>query len=193
MKSQNTTPRLFRGIRTVEDLKGRCIVDDFTECWHWQGAMHMDGTGKRSPAAHIWDSVRQEARTMTGPLFVLEVAGRRGLGVKMGWRTCQCNDCVNPEHVAGGTRKDWGRWVAATGTWKNNPARAVANRRAARERSPLSPEIVAEIRASDLTGRELAVRHGLKVRHVSHIRCGTTWKDAVLPGASVFTLGARNA
>lgn len=181
----------FRGIRTVDDLKDRCILDDFTGCWHWQGAMRVDRHGKKSPAAYVWDSVRGEARTMTGPLFVLEVAGRRVLGVKMGWRMCLCDDCVNPEHVAGGTRKDFGRWVKSVGAWRNNPARAVANRRSARERSPITPEIVAEIRASSLTGRELAAKHGLKVRHVSHIRCGTTWKDAVLPGASVFTLGAR--
>lgn len=183
-------PRAVR-ITNVDELKDRCIIDDFTGCWHWQGAMNTDRNGVRTPQMHVFDSTRGYCRTVTGPLAVLEVAGRRGIGVRMGWRTCRCDDCVNPEHIMGGTRKDWGRWIASHGLWKNVAARVVATRESARARSPVTPEIVAEIRSSPLTGRELSKKLGLKVRHISHIRTKSTWKDSVVPGASVFTLGAR--
>lgn len=181
----------FRGIKDADDLLGRCIVDEITECWHWQGAMRVDGNGKRSPAMYVWDSQRQMYRTITGPLAVLEVTERRVLGVAMGWRTCQCDDCVNPAHVMGGTRKDFGRWLAGHGLWKNQPARVVANRTSARRRGDLTPELAERIRSSPLTGREEAAALGISPQQVSKVRTGTSWANPVVPGASVFTLGAR--
>lgn len=182
----------FRGVKSADDIKGRCIVDDFTDCWHWQGAMRQDRHGKRTPAMYVWDSVKRQYRTVTGPLAVLDVVGRRGPGVKMGWRTCLCDDCVNPAHIAGGTRKDFGRWIRGAEIWRGVPARIVASRGTARSRSRITPEIVERVKASP-TGRAAAVALGITESHASKIRLGQIWSTEAAPGASVFTLGAWNA
>jgi hypothetical protein len=181
----------FRGIASAVDLQGRCIVDDFTECWHWQGAMRSDKRGLLLPAMWVFDSQKGKYRTMTGPLAVLEIVGRRGLGVRTAWRTCGCGDCVNPQHILGGTKADWGRWIRTTGAWKNVPARVVANRRSARARSETGREIVAAVCSSPLNGRQAAAEFGISPQQVSKYRTGRSWVDPVVAGASVFSLGAR--
>lgn len=186
-----TPPARRRGISTSQDLMERCIVDDFTGCWHWQGAMRTDRNGQRTPAIWVFDTVKDKFRTMTGPIAVLELTQRRLIGVKMAWRTCRCDDCVNPEHVAGGTRKDWGRWLRATGVWKNVPARIVANRKSSRARTDTTRELVQAVRESPLNGLQAAAEFGLKAKHVSQIRTRKVWADRVAAGASVFSLGAR--
>lgn len=177
-------------MKTIEDVRQRCRIDEETGCWHWGGEMKSGKAGSRVPAIYLFDSLRQKHRVMSGPLAILELTGRRSTAKTMGWRGCLCDDCLNPKHVMGGTRVEFGSFVRAAGLFKNNPARFAANRKSARERSPMTPELAAEIRGSTLTGRELAAKHGLKVRHVSSIRTGARWKNEVLPGASVFTLGA---
>lgn len=178
-------------MKTIDDVMGRCRIDEETGCWHWGGEIKTDARGVRMPTLWVFDSLQQRMRAMSGPTAVLELTGRRLTAQTIGWRACLCDDCLNPSHVMGGTRREFGSFVRAMGLFKNRPARVAANRKSARARSVVTPEIVADIRSSHLTGRELAAKHGLKVRHVSHIRTGTTWKDRVLPGASVFTLGAR--
>lgn len=191
MKPQAITPRHFRGITTVEDLKARCIVDDFTGCWHFQGAMREDRNGNRTPAVWIFDSIRNKFRTMTGPMAVVEIEGKRTPQMTIAWRDCRCDDCLNPAHIRAGTRADFGLWVRLYGHWRNNPARVAANRRSARERSENTPEKIAAVRASPLNGRQAAVAFEMSTQLVSKVRNGKAWSDHALPGASVFTLGAR--
>lgn len=191
MQRKSITPRHFRGISTEEDLQARCLMDDFTGCWHWQGAMREDRNGTKTPAIWVFDTQQKKFRTMTGPMAVLEIVGRRAAGVKMAWRTCRCEDCLNPAHIAGGTRADWGLWMRANGFWKNVPARVAANRKSARARSENTPERIAEVRSSPLNGREASAAFGMSTQLVSKIRNRKCWADNVVPGASVFTLGAR--
>jgi hypothetical protein len=181
-----------RGISSMEDVRQRCRIDDETGCWHWSGAANTSAYGGRTPTLWVFDSLRGEFRAMTGPIAVLELTGRRSvLGVKMGWRTCQCGDCLNPDHIMGGSKKDHGRWLAANDLLKGNPARIAANRRSGRARSVADEGIVALVRSSTKSGVELAAELGIAPQRISAIRTGRTWNDRPVAGASVFTLGAR--
>jgi hypothetical protein len=191
MQPKDITARHFRGINTVEDLKARCLIDDFTGCWHWQGAMRTDRYGKRTPALWIFDTRKGKFRTMTGPMAVLELEGARKPRFTIGWRMCRCDACLNPAHILGGTRAEFGAWMRLHGHWKNVPARVAANRRAARERAFLTPEIAERIRTSPLNGLEAAAEFGVSPQQVSKVRTGRSWANTVVAGASVFTLGAR--
>lgn len=182
----------FSGITTAEDLKGRCIVDDFTGCWHWQGATSTDKRGRKCQRVWVYDSLQGRFRTMSGPMAVLEIEGTRTPETEMGWRVCECQDCMNPAHVKGGTKADWGLWLRMYGKRKGKPRIVAANRKNVRSRAIINPQKAAEIRASDRPADELAAKYGLKnPRYISEIRLGRRWVDPVLPGASVFTLGAR--
>src|SRR5205809_56761 len=101
----------FSGITTVEDLRLRCIVDEITGCWLWKGATSHDKRGKPMQRLWVFDAAADKFRTMSGPMAVLELSNRRGAGVKLGWRTCACETCMNPAHIVGGTRAQWGAWV----------------------------------------------------------------------------------
>lgn len=190
MKQRGITARHFRGLTTVEDVKERCIVDDFTECWHWRGGARADKNGRRIPQLWVFDSVRGVFRCMSGPLAILELEGTRKPEMERGWRTCQCADCLNPKHIIGGTVKEWGNWLRAKRLWKDQPKRIAAGRRVKRSKSEITPEIVAAVKAAP-TGRAAAAALGITESHASKIRCGRIWADGIVPGASVFTLGAR--
>lgn len=193
-RKQQFTEGQARGIHSIADVKDRCVIDDETGCWHWRGAVNKNPkTGKRTPMLWMFDPQANRVRAMTGPLAVLELVGRRTLSTNRGWRTCLCDDCMNPGHIAGGTNKDFGRWVRGNDLWKNDPKRIATQRRTGRARSILTAEIVRTIRSSPLNGRQLAAQFGLQEQLVSKVRCHRTWPGTVAPGASVFTLGARNA
>jgi len=183
------TRRSFSGITTVEDLMGRCVVDEFTGCWHWRGASSLDRNGVKLQRLWVFDTQRGGFRVMSGPYAVLELSGKRKPSMTMGWRTCTSDDCMNPAHVQGGTRADWGHWLSERGAWRGLPSKVAANRRANRARSVLTAQKVAEIRASDLPRKELAAAHGISYSHLCAVKSGKKWADAVVPGASVFTLG----
>jgi len=196
-KKPKITPRHFRGITTVEDLKARCLVDDFTGCWHWRGATSLDKHGRKLQRLWIYDSVQGRFRTFSGPLAVLELEGTRTAETEMGWRAgCNCDDCMNPAHIMGGTRKEWGRWVRHHGAWRGLPTKVAAQRRAVRGRATtmLDQQKANEIRVRAEAGEDkkaLAAEYGLKNwRYIHQIASGVRWANPVVPGASVFTLGA---
>lgn len=190
MRKKDITARHFRGITTVEDVKGRCVVDEMTGCWHWKGSFHKDPKGNRTPMLWVFDSPRGKFRNMSGPIAVLEISGKRTPEIEMGWRDCRCDDCLNPAHIRGGTRTDFGLWIRMYGLWKNNPARAAAGRRAARARTEITPEIIERVKAAPTTS-EAARQEGITQSHASKIRRGRIWASGAVPGSSVFNLGAR--
>jgi hypothetical protein len=179
----------FSGITTAEDLKSRCRINELTDCWHWRGASSTDKAGRKCQRVWVYDSVRGEFRTMSGPMAVLEVTGRRTANTEMGWRRCRCEDCMNPQHVDGGTRRQWGNWVRNTGAWKNCSAHAVSIIKARESRMKLTQQIVDEMRASGRSAVALAAEHGIAENYARDVLAYRAWNTSpLLPGASVFSL-----
>lgn len=167
------------GIRTVEDLRQRCRVDDDTGCWHWGLSKGDDG--------RIWCHFRHDGKQIktTGRRAALLLAGKTiaPKHVVFPTRACTSDDCVNPEHCRSSTRANHGQYMRATGRAKT-PAKSASARALAHARRKLTWDQVHEIRASDETQAALALRFGVSQFCIWSIVSGRSWKQ---PASSVFT------
>lgn len=160
------------GIRTVDDLRRRCRVDE--DCWHWHGAVDKKGTPKTwFPPFLITSTI--------GPVIAYLRTGIRPK--KAVWlRSCSSPDCVNPEHWSKASHS-----IATRRHPRRNPVLHTINvamgRRAS---SKLSEADVAGIRDSTDLADDCAARHGISRSSVYRIRRGQSWKPLVMPTNSVF-------
>lgn len=174
----------FAGANPVLDrIRDRCVIDSETHCWKWSGAMSRCGRGKVGIPT-IWHN----ERTVSALRVVYEAAGRRLGSGSIVWRTCNCAECVNPDHLLAGTRATWGAWRARNGFAAMTPDQRAANTARARSKSTvvLSPERASYIRSSESTGRALAAELGVSASTVSRVRRGEAWQEHS-QAASVFS------
>lgn len=178
-----------RGIYCIDDLMGRCRVDDITGCWEWTGCYsgRNDGSAKAIVPATYVPALKRTTTCMRAAAFF---TGREVRDDQIAWATCANRKCCNPDHIRVDSRMAWGKWVTAQKLIKDSPARSRASMARHRRDAPHMPALAAEIRASHETGRELAKRHGMSASAISRIRLGKTWRGTVV-GASVFSLGPR--
>jgi hypothetical protein len=165
-----------KGIRTIDDIKTRCWVDDDTGCWHWRGA--MSGRGKY-PA--MWLADPQKRVTMPTAVCYVLTGEMPAKGVV--WHSnCGNVACGNPEHRCEGT--DSSKMLAAKIT--RSPlvrARMSAGRS---KNSTLTLDALAEIRASSDILRVIAQRHGISIAWASRIRLNQVRLPRAAAGNSVF-------
>lgn len=176
------------GIKTLEDLRERCVVDDFTGCWTFQ-VQHRPAR-RGDWGCNVWLSDQQRSETLQRAGWLL--AGRpmgKGRGWVV-WRTCTNLLCCNPAHLRAGPREQMGQWQEQKGTLRGDPKRAAINRRIKIEsgQSKLTHELADWIRESAQTG--LAIAHALDVSRtcVSRVRMGQTYVRT-MPASSVFSWG----
>jgi len=112
------------GINSIEDLKGRCVVDDLTGHWHWKGAFTYTG---HSVVASVWSPALQRTVSMAKAIGLL--MGEPIPEGKLWYRKCGCGDCANPAHYRIGTRQELGRLARPSNTPLHN-AKISAYRRA---------------------------------------------------------------
>lgn len=173
------------GIRTVEDLRQRCRIDEETGCWVWSMAARKY-EGKREPETAVW--LAEPRKAVNGKKAAALLSGRTFRKGQLAYGTC-CNwQCVNPDHVKVGTPKQRGAFVASRGHLKGCPTRAVKNKQAGRVRSRVTMELAEWIRESPQTGRDVACTMGLAESVISRIRRGQSWTASPkLAAASVFS------
>jgi len=163
----------------IEKIKGRCRIDDLTDCWIWTGSTSSSNGGKtRQPRMHSVDYTADP----TGGVKVVQTGNRAAWHAHTGTpiapghrvykRNCINGLCVNPEHLACGTSTQWGAQVAQHGHWRDQPARIAANRATGRARSVVTPSMVRDIQSSAETGLALAARLGIGTSVVSRARRG---------------------
>lgn len=173
------------GIRTVEDLRLRCRVDEDTGCWHW-GLSISQG----APKVHLVTPDTGVYRIMRGrraALYLQRGHDLRPQRYAFARPSCTSIDCVNPEHCRSGSRAQHGAWLRASGRVKDLPTKAAAARRGWDKRGrKITPEQAAEIRISDESAYAIAARLGLSHYAVWSVRAGHTHKPAA-PGRDVFT------
>lgn len=176
LPSSSTAPSRKRqdGIRTLQGIKDRCRVDDITGCWLWADAKHKGTAVVWMPGIGVL--------SMTAALQALQ-HGTRPTGKRMLVPTCGNSSCGNPEHRRWGTRSDLFALVMGRKT-PDQLARCTAARRAVS--TVCTPELAAEIRASDEPVADIAKRIGVHVTHVYRIKRGEAWAPAA-NGASVFS------
>lgn len=186
-------------MRTLDEVRARCEVEEITGCWVWTGARSSDipriyapdlyATEQRLNAALAiaFQSPRPRAKIIAALVQAMDPVmeaqtGRRatwqmahGKGVKDGlivYNTCRNEQCVNPSHARCGTGAEWGRFTTKTGKHKGQLARILANRRIALARTTVKPEHVQEILLSPETGLAIGARLGYSRTIVSKYRAG---------------------
>lgn len=155
---------------TLDDIKARCYIND-EGCWEWRGAL----TEGRWPRVHAPDHTKEGSpkTTQTGRRAVWHLA--TGKPIPKGWRvygTCDCDTCLNFDHMACGTTAKVGQHSVKTGRFKNSAARIAANRRTGRLRALLTPEQIQEIQASSEFNKTLAARLGVSHQTISRAKQG---------------------
>lgn len=163
------------GIRTVDDLKDRCWIDEITECWHWREGRDT----ARVPKAWLPAAKRVVSLgTVIGWLAKGEIPPKGRF-----WHVhCETANCCNPGHRREGGRSEQMRAakIKRTGV---TVARIRETKRAA---SDLSQESAEQIRASSETLGVLAQRFGISVSYAGRVRSGECRSSAGLMTSSVF-------
>lgn len=173
MKAANTG-----GIRTLQDLLGRCRLDEETGCMIIEAC-------RRKGTYTVW--LPELGIPVALPKALKHLIGKPLQPGQRWVPRCGHTGCCNPAHRFVGTRADLMRILRPTLDPLHRARIAEAHR--AREGSLYSPELRDEIIASDESLQQIAARTGLHATHVSRIRRGEAWRQAA-PAASVFNLGA---
>lgn len=159
------------GIRTLEDIRLRCYVDERTGCWHWR--MHFS----RGRSCCAW-TVAGIVHKGTATRAAWELSGRN---VEPGWvvarrrAVCDSPDCCNPEHLRAGPKSK----VQPKLTPEQRTAHRIGVTRVSRARSKLGMAAALQIRLSDATCHVEAAKWGIAPTTVSAIRRGEIWRDGV--------------
>lgn len=151
---------------TIEAIHAKCIEEG--DCWIWQGATDgRDTPVMRLPGSRKLVAVRR---------FILEMDGRK-LGALRATNTCDVRLCVNPEHAIGWKSSKLIKRAAEASGYARQPSRNAKIAEKKRKASPLTPELVQEIRSSPESGHAIAARLGLAQSSIQAIRAYETWKD----------------
>jgi len=179
----------LRGVRSVEDVRLRCHCADVTGCWNWRGAYTQSRESGKVAAPCTWFPQEERIVTTMRAVWVLT----RGAAPPLVWRECMNTECVNPKHLLGGTRAQWGAWQKKIGHLRGDPRRAATCFRVALAcgRTRVTPEIAAWVRESEQTGVEVAHAIGETPKVVSRIRRRHTFSPKV--GASSVWAWAGSA
>ena len=153
------------GIRTIEDLKDRCTVDEDTGCWEWAGAL----TATNRPS--MWIPAIGRVGSVGTLLSMIKTGSRPPKG-KCWVPTCLNTLCVSEAHRKLGTFSELQK-VTRPKLTALHKARIAQGRRKASKVT--SPEAAEDIRTSEETLAVLSLRHGMSPSMVSKIRRQEAW------------------
>lgn len=165
------------GIRTAEDLRERCWVDEDTGCWLWRLARD---SRNNQPILRI------PAIGRCGSLGAFTSLLRTGKLPRPGrpWHpTCSTPHCANPDHRKEGTRKSQMLRVGHRHTAEARLKMSVK----ARGYGRLTEEDRAEILGCALSLKEIADKYGISESYASELRSGRARRRCPLPASSVFS------
>jgi hypothetical protein len=173
--SDTAKPR-HGGVRTIDDLKDRCVVDDITGCWLWRAARDSNGVPSLQypPLGRVVSLGVAIGHLRTGALSASGVV----------WHcTCETRQCANPDHRKAGTRSTQ---MLAAGI-KRSPqtrARITAGKRLT---AKVSEADATEIRGSDMKLTEIMERYSITKGYACEIRSGKRRAPLAAPGSSAFS------
>lgn len=148
-------------MRTLEDLRDRCVIKHGEECWHIRTArgrppqprkvlkLWLPGYGAISATRVAWVLSGRELRP----------------GVTIG-RTCAHSDCVRPEHLAEMTRRQIGARIVQLGRHRT-AAKLAALRKLADMRRAVPTWALESLLEPGVTRAALAARFGCSVGCIS--------------------------
>lgn len=181
------------GVRTLEDLKMRCRIDELTGCWIWGGG-HGGRTGNVPTVALAAGAVCEGRVTMSARRAAWLLSGREIEPGRLVYRrfTCQSPSCCNVDHLACGGVKLKCRAAGKRGAF-STPERLLQLRKIGPVHTPETVASIADaVHVRGLTCDAAAAEFGVDKGTVKRIRRGEHrhQRAQVLRGASVFNMGA---
>lgn len=168
------------GIRSIEDVRARCRVDEDSGCWVWAMAYSKSGSScSRVPVAAC-AALGKKSASVYRTVWQL-ATGRAPIARYVVWPRCRIEGCVNLEHLRHTGRKELER-ASPKASWVEQSIRAT---RGARTRSKLTMADIAAMRASGLSPREVAQRWPMSYSQSWRILTGRAWGP--LRGSTVFS------
>lgn len=169
-------------IRSVADVRLRCVLDAETGCWHLRTAH-----GKPQPTGRVQRIWLYGVGCMSATRAVWQLA--HGYAVPRGRRAvrmCESYDCANPEHIRALSHADAQRRIVGK-LHEMTPRRRANLERLQRAKRKFTREQVLEARLGREPAAALARKWGCSATSVTAIRRGLTYRD---PVASVWELAA---
>jgi hypothetical protein len=186
------------GVRTLQDIKDRCVVDSETGCWNWSLAMSNGGkfgsscTPRVAVPAGILD---QKQKCCSAARAAWLFSGKSLAPKQIVWRKCLNDKCCAPHHLIAGTKSEEGAWMAKNGHRRGNPQRAAVNMKNAMKMAT-PPHVVQRVEAMFETGmlqKDVQSATGLRPETLRMIRLGqhvnSSSRQPLIAQASVFALG----
>lgn len=190
----NPKRRRHDGVRTLEDIRLRCVIDDIRGCWIW-GAAVDNG----SPRVWLPDAAGplRAGTTTTAARAAWVLSGRPLQPNHLVIRTCTEGRCCRPDHGIAGTRVQLGQVLHTSGHLRGRPERGAVNSRN-RARMMVPREVIQRGEAMFAAGamaKDVRAALGVCARTAQLIRDGlhprsTGAAPTLVRGASVFALGA---
>ena len=143
-------------VRCLETLRGRCVVDEDTGCWHLRTAR---GRPMPRDQRHVIWVAGIGHITATRAAWLLSTGREPGPDQKV-YRDCQSYDCVAPRHIKVGAHRAMVRAGMRRGSMAT-PAKRAAFLKAAKARQVITPELRGWLLESPQSGSEVA--HALDV------------------------------
>jgi hypothetical protein len=165
------------GIYTVDDLRQRCVVDEFTGCWTWPSpSKDADYPTVALPAL-------AGKRVSLGVAICVLRTGQPPRRGECWFHTCQNTRCANPAHRKVGGRSQ----QMLAHQLKRSP---LTRARMSRGRRRLVDDAdIAQIAGSTDLLTTIAQRYGISKSWASILRRGKINHSGCAPGATVFNLG----
>jgi hypothetical protein len=166
------------GIRTLEDLRQRCVIDADTGCWHLRTAR-----GRAMPVDkvhRVWSSTYGQSVSVTRLAWELK-AQRTPAAHKVVSRVCTSYDCINPAHLKCWSKADEGAFLAKTGRVATASKR-IANKISGQRRSRLTPELRTWLMESTQSNVEVGRCLGVAHSYVGALRAKDRWFTGALNG-----------
>lgn len=164
------------GIKTLDDIKARCI--EVGDCWEWQGAMAGDGQPRH----------RMNGKDCKAHQTAFQFAGKKKPHGMYLVRCCGNLSCVNPAHIVPMTRSEQMKLAASMGKC-SRPDQTAARTRGNRAISKYSMSLAEQIRQMRNDGRkcvDISADLGVPVDVVSKMSRGQMWAP-LQSAASVFS------
>jgi hypothetical protein len=182
-------------MRTLDDIRAKCLIDPVTRCWNWTGSKSQDGM----PRIWAFSHSHGAKNYMPGTRAVWNIAHDRA--PLPGWfiiRACGNTSCLNPVHLKElRSRKEIGKHVRRAGWLVGN---STEQRRAtiklafaASGAVQTAPETVIKIHQepAEVSSAEVARKYGVSRTIVSRIRLGKSYRQLLAPIAGSQALPAE--
>lgn len=184
------------GVRSIDDLRGRCHIDEITGCWLWRGGFSNANDYSPTPTCQARIGGAEKPRIIAAPRAAWLMSGRLLAAGQIVWRSrCSEAACINPAHCKAGTQREMMAEIKASGRLRGNPERAAMNMRSVlKMATPV--EVVQRCEAMFKAGmlqKDVRAETGLRPETLRAIRLGThinsTTKQRLVTQASVFSWG----